>query len=941
MRLFLLLLAPAAFALPATIQVAQDGTGQYRTVQEAIDSAPSNGTERFIIHIKPGVYRERVAIPHNKRFITLLGDDPGTTILSWDLYAAVEGPDHKPIGTFRTPSAIIEADDFRAENLTFENSAGPKGQAVALAIMGDLAVFRNCRFLGWQDTLLAQTGRQYFENCYIEGAVDFIFGGSTAYFERCHIHVRGNGYITAASTPKDQPYGYVFHRCTITGEPSVRTFLGRPWRDYGSATFLDTEMSEVVRPEGWNNWQKPERESTARYAEYGSTGPGADWNARVAWARKLNTDEASRLAMDTVLGGADGWNPETGSFKAIAWTIPPDAREKMETPNVENGHIVWLTHDQRLASGTTRLDIMAGRNALSVGHPSVYYDRDRKQFIVSFAATIRDNYFQSYEEPVEDNPRLWYTTTQDFETFSAPKILFEPGYAVRYGVILLSGNRYALLHEDSRRAIQMLRVSFSESPTGPWGPPSDPIGEGFHQRVKIALAGDSTVAEAGGWGPGFREAFGPDVQVLNFARNGRSSKSFRDEGQWDPVLAANADYVLIQFGHNDVPGKGPDRETDAATTYRANLIRFAEEVRAQGGIPVLATSIVRRNLTPDGKVKPDSLAAYVEEVRKISTDFRADLYARTKEQCEGLGPAGCHQLDAVTAEGNPDTTHLGALGRREIGGIAAREFLKTVLPGQASADPSSVTANTLLPANARRSTYSMPARRQPPSPAVILIGDSTVRNGRGVGVNGLWGWGDALPEEFAKKMEVINRAIPGLSSRTYVTQGHWSSTLALLRTGDTLVMQFGHNDESPLNDPTRARGSIRGDDEETVEIYNQMTGEPETVHTYGWYLRRMISEARAKGVHVIVCSPVPRNRWKGGRIQRTQDYPELAHKVAAATGARFLDLNELVARRYQELGVDAVRKFFPGDNTHTTREGAELTGRIFADAIAALVQSRH
>jgi pectinesterase len=223
---------------------------------------------------------------------------------------------NKPIGTFRTPSTQIDADDFTAENVTFENSAGPVGQALAVRVDGDRVVFRNCRFLGWQDTILINRGRQYFENCYITGYVDFIFGGSCAFFERCHIHCLRDGYITAASTPDNQPFGFVFSHCKITGEsPTVKTYLGRPWRAYSAVTFLNTEMSEVVRPEGWHNWNFPEREKTVRYSEYGSTGAGANIKARVAWSHQLSKAETKAITMEKVLGGFDNWNPKTGKMR--------------------------------------------------------------------------------------------------------------------------------------------------------------------------------------------------------------------------------------------------------------------------------------------------------------------------------------------------------------------------------------------------------------------------------------------------------------------------------------------------------------------------------------------------------------------------------------------------------------------------------------------------
>jgi lysophospholipase L1-like esterase len=201
------------------------------------------------------------------------------------------------------------------------------------------------------------------------------------------------------------------------------------------------------------------------------------------------------------------------------------------------------------------------------------------------------------------------------------------------------------------------------------------------QSIRIALVGDSTVNDEGGWGPGFKSFFSSNVEVLNHAKNGRSSKSFRDEGLWEPALAAKPAYVLIQFGHNDGPGKGPERETDPATTYRANLARYIDEARAAGAQPVLVTSIVRRVFTPDGKIKRDSLVPYVEAVRALAAEKKVpliDLYTLTLAQAEALGPDGCADIDARDAAGKRDTTHLGPKGRQEIGVMAAREFVKLI-----------------------------------------------------------------------------------------------------------------------------------------------------------------------------------------------------------------------------------------------------------------------
>src|SRR5215471_1055763 len=239
MKAFAILLCVIPLHATGERTVAADGSGQFKTVQAA---APHS-----VIRIKPSTYKERVLVPPGKPFLTFRGDDAAATVITFDRHAGLPGADGKPINTFDTPTVFIQADDFTAERITFQNTSARQGQAVALTIMGDRGVFRDCRFLGYQDTLLAQAGRQYFERCYIAGATDFIFGGSAAWFEDCTIHATANGYLTAANTTKDQHYGYVFHRCKITGAPNVRTFLGRPWRPWAATVFLDTEMSDAVR----------------------------------------------------------------------------------------------------------------------------------------------------------------------------------------------------------------------------------------------------------------------------------------------------------------------------------------------------------------------------------------------------------------------------------------------------------------------------------------------------------------------------------------------------------------------------------------------------------------------------------------------------------------------------------------------------------------------
>ena len=484
--------------------VAADGSAQFRTVQAAVDAAPPH----TVIRIKPGIYRERVVVPHSKPFLSFRGDDAAATVITFDRHAGLPGLDGKPINTFDTPTVFIQADDFTAERITFENSAGPHGQAVALTIMGDRGVFRGCRFLGYQDTLLPQAGRQFFERCYIEGAVDFIFGGSAGWFEECTIHATANGYLTAANTTRDQRYGYVFHKCRITGAPGVSTFLGRPWRPWAATIFLDTEMSGAVRPEGWNNWNDPSREKTARYAEY----PPAQ--GRVDWARQLTLAEAKEYTIENVLVGLDGWNPRTGTVRTpmrvttgavkparnvdwigvaadgrllssndgLTWSVRPgwapakDARIAIAPDGI--WHAVWaaekrLLHasskDGRRWSRPQSADVMAGQNALDLASPNLFYDDARGQFLVTWSCTLARNAIQAFQEDVEHNPRIWYATTRDFTAYTAATLLFDNNYAVRDAQILRDGTRYVLLHNDNTRPMQNLRAAFGDHPTGPWG----------------------------------------------------------------------------------------------------------------------------------------------------------------------------------------------------------------------------------------------------------------------------------------------------------------------------------------------------------------------------------------------------------------------------------------------------------------------------------------
>jgi lysophospholipase L1-like esterase len=226
-------------------------------------------------------------------------------------------------------------------------------------------------------------------------------------------------------------------------------------------------------------------------------------------------------------------------------------------------------------------------------------------------------------------------------------------------------------------------------------------------------------------------------------------------------------------------------------------------------------------------------------------------------------------------------------------------------------------------------------------PVLYLIGDSTVRNGRGDGQNGQWGWGEPLAEYFdPAKIGFQNRALGGRSSRTFISTGQWNALHEVLKPGDFVIMQFGHNDSSPVNDDSRARGTLKGTGDETQEIDNLLTKQHEIVHTYGWYMRKFIAETKAKGAVPIVCSPIPRMNWKDGKIARNSaDYGKWSAELARADGVAFLDLNNLIADRYDQIGAEKVADLFHGDHTHTSLEGAELNARCVIAALKGLKEN--
>ncbi|WPR77155.1 rhamnogalacturonan acetylesterase [Algoriphagus sp. NG3] len=464
------------------------------------------------------------------------------------------------------------------------------------------------------------------------------------------------------------------------------------------------------------------------------------------------------------------------------------------------------------------------------------------------------------------------------------------------------------------------------------------------KKKTLYLIGDSTVRNGGegnlqrGWGNFLQEFFdSTKLEVSNQAMAGRSTRTFIKEGRWDKVLETlkPGDYVIMQFGHNEgsVPdttkagyrgvlrGNGddtkeltwPDGTTETVHTYGWYLEKFIRDTKAKGATPIVA-SMIPRNKFQEGEVERanQDFGKWAMEAAKKQGALFIDLNSIVADQYDKWGQ------EVVKGLFERDHTHTNEAGAR-INAWSVTEGIRNL------------------------EECSLKDYLTKDKPTLFLIGDSTVKNGQGDGAGGLWGWGDFIDPYFDKdKIKVQNHALGGTSSRTFQTYGHWDKVLEKLEPGDYLIMQFGHNDSSPLDDEARARGTIKSAGLEAEHIYNPITKRQETVYSYGQYLRQMILAAKAKGVTPIVCSLIPRNNWKDGKVITAEtDYSLWAKQVAEDTGTAFIDLNQLVADQYNQLGEEYVKAHFfnDTDHTHTIEEGAELNASIVVEAIKTISEN--
>ena len=473
----------------------------------------------------------------------------------------------------------------------------------------------------------------------------------------------------------------------------------------------------------------------------------------------------------------------------------------------------------------------------------------------------------------------------------------------------------------------------------------------------VYVIGDSTAnnADHRGWADPFASYFDASkINVVNRARGGRSSRTFVTEGLWDKVREElkPGDYVLIQFGHNDgsapdqdrargsLPGLGdesmeftlPNGNKETVYTFGWYMRKFIAETKAKGATPIVL-SLTVRNIWKDATVErgPGEYSKWSAEIAKSQGVAFLDVTNAIADVYEKLGPGKVKEFFPE------DHTHTNpAAADLNASLVVAALKGQNLLANRLSAKGQGVESypQTLAP---QLTKIVLPVPANPKLPTLFLIGDSTVRNGRADGANGQWGWGEPIVAFFdAAKINVVNRAVGGLSSRTYFT-AYWEQTLALVKPGDYVMMQFGHNDGGPLDDAARARGTLRGVGDESKEIDNPITRQHEVVRTYGWYLKKFIADARAKGATPIVCTLIPRKTWKDGKIVRDSGtYAGWARQVAISENTPLIDLNEIIARQYDALGPEKVEPLFGDPHTHTSLAGAELNAQCVISGLKGL-----
>jgi lysophospholipase L1-like esterase len=474
----------------------------------------------------------------------------------------------------------------------------------------------------------------------------------------------------------------------------------------------------------------------------------------------------------------------------------------------------------------------------------------------------------------------------------------------------------------------------------------------------IFVAGDSTAARGAGeqqqgWAVPFTNYFDPEkVNVVNGARGGRSSRTFVTEGLWSNLVSKvkRGDIVLIQFGHNDggpvdalrsrgsLPGIGEEtkeiensqtQKHETVHTFGWYLRKMVADTKAKGATPVILGLTVR-DIWNDGHIERGS-GHFNQWANQVARSEHIQYLNLTDDMADKFETMGEDKVKTLYPR---DHTHFNAEGA-DLHAAMVVANLKGMRPNPVQKFLSE-KGESVEPERFAWLNLPRPAKWNVPS--LFLIGDSTVRNGRGDGAGGQWGWGDYLGTNFdSQKINIVNRAVGGTSSRSFLAAGYWDRVIGMLKKGDFVMMQFGHNDNGSPTNPPPGRASLKGVGDETAEAVDPATGKTEVAHTFGWYLRKYVQDARAKGATPIICSLIPRKMWKDGKVVRNKDtFAGWAEQVAHDEKVPFVDLNEIIAAKYDALGAENVEPLFADPHTHTSEAGAELNAQSVIEGLKAL-----
>lgn len=643
----------AEATVPPDIVVAADGSGQFTTVQEAVASIPRDNRERVIVLVKDGVYKEKIRVEAD--FVTLRGESRSGTRIEFSQLNDDYNPRSDRIGR-----AVInlDGDDFVLQNMTVANTAGVVGKH-AFTIYGkpDRTVIVDCDLLSdGADTLSlwnGDGGRYYHARCHMRGAVDFVCPRGWCYITDCSFDETKTSAAMWHDGSKNQDQKFVLRNCQFDGVPGWE--LARHHHD-GAFYFLHCTFSETMKDRAPYRVIYPLGSAPATEAD----------SQRNRELDRTNIWGERRYFLDCHREGGD-----------YDW-IADNLSEAPGAPTDDSITAAWTfagTWDpERVAGPILRIIRRADWKFSAPGNPedmAIAGSFDPGQPPESMRRALRrgvDHFQLIFDEPVTVKGKLTLKLTHGRSAeyvggSGTDTLVFDAGSDsadTEVAAIELGGGG-AVIASRASATVRHADLAFPDQPP------------------TIVLVGDSTVTEGSGWGIGFKKCLTINARCINAAQNGRSSKSYRDEGRWTPVLESGADFVLLQFGHNDQPGKGPERESPADTAYRANMTRYVTEARAAGMRPVLVTSLVRRRFDADGKIRSD-LIEYVDVVKEVAaaTDTPlVDLQALSIELCEELGPEECKTIEPV-AGGKQDTTHLNAKGSALVGRLVAEELARVV-----------------------------------------------------------------------------------------------------------------------------------------------------------------------------------------------------------------------------------------------------------------------